>query len=83
MVTLRNRLHVDHTNVDVTLTGDATSGAAVNLVTSSSNGPSFIPNHSNMQIGSSTLPVGKTNPKVRKRRKKMNRNNKSTTTVIK
>lgn len=65
MVTLRNRLHVDHTNVDVTLTGDATSGAAVNLVTSSSNGPSFIANHSNMPIGSSTtLPVGKINPKV-------------------
>lgn len=63
MVTLRNRLHVDHTNVDVTLTGDATSGAA--LVTTPSNGTTqFIANHSNMQIGSSTLPVGKSNPKV-------------------
>lgn len=69
LVTLRNRLHVDQTNVDVTLNGDTTTGGAVNLVTSSStanltNGP-FVTNHSNMQIGTSTiLPVGKTNPKV-------------------
>lgn len=70
LVTLRNRLHVDNTNVDVTLTGDVTTGAAaaVNLVTSSNttnltNGP-FV-NHSNMQIGSSAIPItNKSNPKV-------------------
>lgn len=72
LVTLRNRLHVDNTNVDVTLTGDVTTGAAaaVNLVTSSNttnltNGP-FV-NHSNMQIGSSAIPItNKSNPKVSK-----------------
>lgn len=70
LVTLRNRLHVDNTNVDVTLAGDATTGAAVNLVTSPpntanlTNGP-FVTNHSNMQIGSSTIPIAnKSNPKV-------------------
>lgn len=69
LVTLRNRLHVDNANVDVTLTGDATTGAAVNLVTSPNtanltNGP-FVTNHSNMQIGSSAIPItNKTSPKV-------------------
>lgn len=83
LVTLRNRLHVDQTNVDVPLNGDAAPTSAVaaaatalNLVTAQptpqpppptshhTNGP-FATNHTNMQIGSSTiLPVAKTNPKV-------------------
>lgn len=69
LVTLRNRLHVDNTNVDVTLAGDATTGAAVNLVTSPNtanltNGP-FVTNHSNMQIGSTAIPItNKSSPKV-------------------
>ena len=64
-------MHVDNTNVDVTLAGDATTGAAVNLVTSPNtttnltNGP-FVTNHSNMQIGTSTIPIAnKSNPKVK------------------
>lgn len=63
-------MHVDNTNVDVTLTGDAATGAAVNLVTSPNtanltNGP-FITNHSNMQIGSTAIPITKSSPKVGK-----------------
>lgn len=73
LVTLRNRLHVDNANVDVTLPGEATTtgtAAAVNLVTSSNaanltNGPFVTNHHSNMQIGSSAIPItNKSNPKV-------------------
>lgn len=74
LVTLRNRLHVDNSNVDVTLPGDATTGAAVNLVTSPNNavaanltnGP-FVTNHTSMQIGSTAIPIAnKSSPKVMK-----------------
>lgn len=73
LVTLRNRLHVDNANVGVTLPGEATTtgtAAAVNLVTSSNaanltNGPFVTNHHSNMQIGSSAIPItNKSNPKV-------------------